>query len=675
VALQPLDWALVLIPLVVVVWISVKTQRHVRSVADFLAAGRVGGRYLVANATGEIGMGAITIVGIFEFYYASGFAMGWWKQATMPIGLIIVLTGFVIYRYRQSRVMTLAQFFERRYSKKFRIFMGIMGWISGTLNYGLFPIVATRFFVYFCGFPRHFHIGPVQVLTEAVVMFILLGSALLFTLAGGQLTVMVADCMEGIISSIMYLIVCAVLLSMFSWSQIAATMSDTPPTKSLLNPFDTMGIKDFNIWYVLIGVAGMFYNVISWQGGHAFRASAASPHEAKMGGILAQWRGQAKGVMFLVLAVCAYTYLHNPQYHEGAKWVNDAVSQIPDKETMRQMRVPLALSHFLPLGIKGLFASIVLFAMLACDSSYLHSWGSIFAQDVVLPFRKTHLTPQAHIRLIRWSIVLIAVFAYFFGLTYRQTDYLLMYQVLTATIFTGGAGAAIVGGFYWKKGTTAGAFAGMITGSILACGGAIIQQFRTVPHVVSQSGPHAASAWNAIHDLNGAWVSFFAMVAAVLTYSIVSVLTCREEFDLDRALHRGKWAVDESGNPLPEVSRPPRSWKAILGIDSNFTAGDKVISISLFTWSMSFFGVFIVVSIWQLIWRWPTSWWANYWCIVGIVIPLGVTLITTVWFTIGGVNDIRNLFRSLAKARRNEMDDGTVREQEGKVEAEDEARV
>src|SRR5579862_5492319 len=190
---------MVLIPLVVVVWIALKTQRHVKSVADFLAAGRAGGRYLVANATGEIGMGAITIVGIFEMYYQSGFSMGWWKQATMPIGMVIVLTGYVIYRYRQSRVMTLAQFFERRYSKNFRIFMGIMAWISGTLNYGLFPIVATRFFIYYCGFPQHLHVAGAQVLTEAVVMLLLLGSALIFTLAGGQLTVMVADCMEGII--------------------------------------------------------------------------------------------------------------------------------------------------------------------------------------------------------------------------------------------------------------------------------------------------------------------------------------------------------------------------------------------------------------------------------------------------------------------------------------------
>jgi SSS family solute:Na+ symporter len=675
VALQPLDWTLVLIPLVVVVWIAVKTQRHVKSVADFLAAGRAGGRYLVANATGEIGMGAITIVGVFEVYYASGFSMGWWKQATMPIGLVITLTGYVIYRYRQSRVMTLAQFFERRYSKNFRIFMGIMAWISGTLNYGLFPIVATRFFIYYCDFPQYFHIGATPVLTEAAMMLVLLGSALIFTLVGGQLTVMVADCMEGIISNIMYLIVCAVLLTTFPWSQIASTMADTPPTKSLLNPFDTMGIKDFNIWYVLIGVAGMFYNVISWQGGHAFRASAASPHEAKMGNILAQWRGQARGVMFLVLAVCAYTYLHNPQYHDGAQWVNNAVARIHDKETMRQMRVPLALSHFLPAGIKGLFAAIVLFAMLACDSSYLHSWGSIFAQDVVLPFRKTHLTPEAHIRLLRFSILFIAVFAYFFGLSYRQTDYLLMYQVLTATIFTGGAGAAIVGGFYWRKGTTAGAYAGMITGSALACAGAIVQQFAHAPGVIAYMGPRVTNAWDQIHGLNGAWVSFFAMIAAVITYVGVSLLTCRQEFDLDRALHRGKWAVDESGNPLPPVPKPPRSWKAILGIDPNFTRGDKVISISLFTWSMSFFAVFIIVSVWQVFWRWPTQWWTNYWYIVGILIPLGVTFITTVWFTIGGIHDIRRLFRTLAQTGRNELDDGTVRTDDAKVEAEDEARV
>ncbi len=641
-----IDWLILLIPVVVVGWVAVKTQRHVKSVADFLVASRAGGRYLVANATSEIAMGAITVVAAFQMYYQSGFVMGWYKQLTMLMPLILVLMGFVVYRYRESRIMTPAEFFERRYSKNFRILMGIMAWVSGTLNFALFPIVGTRFFMYYMGFPTHLQVMGYSVLTEAVLMFILLGCSLTFALAGGQLTVMIADCLEGIISNIMYLVVAAVLVYMFPWSQISHAMMERAAGQSLLDPFHAQKVKDFNLWYVLIGIYTGFYTWQCWQGGHAFKASASSPHETKMAGVLGQWRGYARTVMLVLLAVCAYAYMNMPSEHPGVQWVNQQMTQIAaqhDSQTADQMRIPLALSHFLPIGVKGMFASVMLFAMFSCDSSYLHSFGTIFAQDVILPFRKTHMSPKRHLLLIRLSIVLVAVIAYLYGLLFHQTQYLLMYQMITAAVFLAGAGAANLGGFYWRRATTAGAYAGMITGSTLAFGQMIGSHY--VPHF----------------PINGAWGYFIACLAALFVYVVVSLLTCREPFDLDRVLHRGKWAFDENGDPLPPVAKPPRSWKAILGFTPEFTRGDKWISGSLFAWILLMFLVFVVITTWNLLFQpWPETWWASYWYIVQIIVPFVIGAVTCVWFTIGGIRDIRQFFRTLATVRRNEYDDGTV---------------
>ena len=419
-------------------------------------------------------------------------------------------------------------------------------------------------------------------------------------------------------------------------------MSSRPATQSLLNPYHTSGVKDFNIWYVAIMVIANFYNVISWQGGHAFRASAINAHEAKMGNIMSKWRGYSRSVMIVLLAICAYTYLNLPKYAAGASWVDGSLSHIANKQTADQMRVPLALSHFLPMGIKGLVASIMLFAALACDSSYLHSFGSIFAQDVILPFYKRRLTPEQHIRIIRLSIIAVAVFAYFFGLFFPQTQYLLMYLTITASIFVGGAGSAILGGFYWKKGTTAGAYAGMITGSVLSVAGIVLPYY-----------------W---HDfpINGQWTYFISMIAAVVMYAIVSLLTYREDFDLDCILHRGKWAVDEQGNPLPPVPKPPRSWKAIIGIDAQFTRADTWTSGLLFAMSIALCLIFVIISAWNFVHAFSTHWWAMYWYVIGIWLPLLLGVITTIWFTIGGMKDLRALFKHLNGVRPDVGDDGTV---------------
>ena len=56
---------------------------------------------------------------------------------------------------------------------------------------------------------------------------------------------------------------------------------------SRINPFRTSHVEDFNFWYFLIGIIGILYGSMSWQGSQAYNSSAKSAHEAKMGSVLA----------------------------------------------------------------------------------------------------------------------------------------------------------------------------------------------------------------------------------------------------------------------------------------------------------------------------------------------------------------------------------------------------
>lgn len=149
-----IDWAIIGTMLAFMVGIAIRTKLLNRSVADFLATNRCAGRYLLTMADGMAGLGAITIAANFEKFYASGFAGVRWGQILAPLTLILALSGFVIYRYRETRVLTMAQFFEVRYSRRFRIFAGMLAFLLGILNYGIFPAVTARFLIYFCGLPR-----------------------------------------------------------------------------------------------------------------------------------------------------------------------------------------------------------------------------------------------------------------------------------------------------------------------------------------------------------------------------------------------------------------------------------------------------------------------------------------------------------------------------------------
>ena len=90
-----LDWSIVGVLVVFLVVVAAASRRHTRSVADFLAAGRCAGRYLISVSEGAAGLGAITLIAFWEMHYVRGFSGVWWKLPNWPILFMISLTGWV----------------------------------------------------------------------------------------------------------------------------------------------------------------------------------------------------------------------------------------------------------------------------------------------------------------------------------------------------------------------------------------------------------------------------------------------------------------------------------------------------------------------------------------------------------------------------------------------------
>jgi len=357
---------------------------------------------------------------------------------------------------------------------------------------------------------------------------------------------------------------------------------------------------------------------------------------------MANWKGLGNGAVITLLAVCAMTYLSHPDFAVQSAAVKAEVSQIAQPQLQTQMTVPIAVVHMLPPGIKGLLCIILLMGVFGGDGTHLLSWGSLFIQDVVVPLRKKPFAPEAHIRLLRWSMTGVAVFAFLFGCFFKQTEYIAMWWAVTEALYVGGAGVAIIGGLYWKKGTTAGAWAGLLTGSGLVTGGIIARQI-----------------WGDKFPLNGVQISFFGSISACLVYGIISLLTCRENFNMDRMLHRGVYAV-EAEKKFETKSKTKVTWGRLIGLDEHFTFGDKLLAGGLFGWSMLWFGVFVVGTTWNLIAPWPIAVWSQFWFVVGIGIPVFFAFVTAIWFTWGGIRDMRLFFRRLRAERVDALDNGMV---------------
>lgn len=688
-----IDWSMVVALLAVIVAVAITTKKHTQSVADFLAANRCAGRYLLCVAGGMSGLGAISIVAMFEMYYEAGFSATWWALMSMPIYLFASLSGWVIYRYRETRAMTLAQFFEMRYSRNFRVFAGIIGWLSGVINFGIFPAVGARFFVYFCQIPEiaqyeiQFLGSPLQIsVTYMLVMVFLLAISLYFVFLGGQIAVMVTDFVQGMFVSVAFLIILFYIFWMFDWVDIVETMkaAPNPETQSMLDPMKTEKLESFNPWYFIIAAFGSIYGYIAWQGSQGYRCSASTAHEAKMAGILGEWRGLVLALVTMLLPIGAYVIMHHADHAATANEVNAALELIKansDENTANQMTVPVVLSQSLPIVIRGMLAAVMLAAFISTHDTYLHSWGALFIQDVVLPFRKKPFETKQHLTLLRCSIFFVAVFIFLFSIFFRQNEKILLFFGITGAIYIGGAGSAILGGLYWKHGGTGGAWFAMASGAAMALIGLFLGQVwepwiypAMVEHTPGMlqaltkllEGISAAVPginWEVTPDkfpIDGQWMYMFSMLIAITGYvgfSMWSWLVLgKPGHDMERLLHRGKWTIKDDHDDA--TVEPVSGWRAILPTEE-FTTGDKWIYYAKLVWTVFWFAVFVFGTAYALNFNVSLNTWIEFWwwkVMLTVVIGVG----TTVWFFIGGMVDIKKLYERLRTMKRDHRDIGMV---------------
>jgi solute:Na+ symporter, SSS family len=653
VKLTLIDWPFIILIYIIIVGSAVYAKRYMRGVADFLAAGRSAGRYLMSVASGAAGLGSITIVANLQMNYEAGFAMSWWGMSMALFVLIVGVTGWVNYRFRATRCLTLAEFFERRYSRHFRMFAGLIAYAAGIVNFGIFPAVAAWFFIYYLGLPEHFNLLGLSLPTFPAIMLVLLVTAVYSVFAGGQIAVIVSDFLQGLFTNIVFVIVLLYLLHAVGWGDITATLLNQPAGKSLVNPFDTSYIPDFNFWYFLIGVFGMFYGAMSWQGGQAYNTSARSAHEGKMGIVLSNWRLIPQGIFMVIVPIIMMTVYTNPHWAQLRAQADSVVGAIANPAIQSQMRVPVILSLMLPAGLFGAFAAVMLACTITTHNTYMHSWGSILVQDVILPFRRRQLTPLQHVSWLRASIISVAAFIFLFSLLYKQTDAILMFFAITGAIFAGGSGAVIIGGLYTSWGTTLGAWVAMITGSTIAVGGIILQYLWAKSAWLLSLAPKC--------PINGQEFWGIAMGASALMYIVFSLIRPRR-FELQALLDRSAADVDTAAQA--RMQEPPL-WQRVFAITKEFTRTDKFIYVLSYAWTFGWVLVFIAGTLYNLFNHLRTGQWTGFAAWVQfwqayVWIYVGISVIVMVWFAIGGMRDLLAMFRRLNTMERDVLDTGQV---------------
>ncbi len=456
----PLDWGIVAIYLLGSVAIGWSVRKYIAGMADYVAAGRgIRTALGVATMTGTE-LGLVTVMYSAQKGFVGGFAAFHIAVLAGFVTLFVGLTGFIVARLRKMRVLTIPEFYERRFGRKTRILGGVLLAVGGILNMGLFLKIGSMFVVGITGLQHG------AALTA--VMVVLLSLVLVYTVMGGMVAVVITDYVQFVVLSIGFLLASALAIARLGWHDIFASVIEFKGEAGF-NPLmeGTFGVE-YVVWMGFLGLVGCAI----WPTAVARALAAQSVQVVKR---QYMWSSITFLIRFLIpyfWGICAFVFvMKTPELREAFFPVAAGAQPMDNLYAM-----PVFLGQILPAGVIGLVTAAMLAAFMSTHDSYLLCWSSVITQDIVAPLLGDRMSARSRITLTRVLIILVGLYILFWGLFYAGSEDIWDYMAVSGAIFFTGAFALLVGGLYWKRASSTGAVLALLIGFSAVLGLSPVQQ-------------------------------------------------------------------------------------------------------------------------------------------------------------------------------------------------------
>ncbi|SVC50836.1 uncharacterized protein METZ01_LOCUS303690, partial [marine metagenome] len=294
-----IDWVIVIVYMFGTVVIGLYVNRYIRNMSDYIVAGRSLRSYLAVATMVGSELGLVTVMYSAQKGFTGGFAAFHIGLIAGVVTLIVGITGFIVVPLRKMGVMTIPEFYEKRFSRGVRITGGLLLALSGILNMGLFLKAGAIFVTGLTGMT-----DPTSV---ALVMTVMLALVLIYTILGGMVSVVITDYIQFVVLSFGIILASGIAIAKLGWSSIVETVV-TVHGEAGFNPL--VEGSGFGPSYVMwmIFTAGLVSCAV-WQTA-VMRACAAESTEVVKK--LYMWSSIGFLIRFMVpqfLGICALTYL------------------------------------------------------------------------------------------------------------------------------------------------------------------------------------------------------------------------------------------------------------------------------------------------------------------------------------------------------------------------------
>ena len=136
--LHPIDLLIVLVYVGGTIVAGLLARSAIHGISDFLVAGRALKTHMAVATMVSTGLGLVTVMYSAQKGFTGGFAAFHIAVIAGVVAFIVGITGFIVIPLRKMGVMTIPEFYEKRFSRGVRIMGGLLLALSGILNMGLF---------------------------------------------------------------------------------------------------------------------------------------------------------------------------------------------------------------------------------------------------------------------------------------------------------------------------------------------------------------------------------------------------------------------------------------------------------------------------------------------------------------------------------------------------------
>lgn len=458
---SPLDWGIVILYLVLSVGIGIFANRYVGNLSDYIVAGRGTRTALgIATLTGTE-MGLVTVMYSAQKGFGAGFAAFHIGLIAGVMALLIGATGFIVARLRREEVLTIPEYYGRRFGKGVQVTGGLMLAFGGIFNMGMFLKTGSMFIVGITGMQSEAAITVVMVLLLSLVLF--------YTVMGGMISVILTDYVQFVVLAFGLLLATGISLYTLGWSHIFDVVIETKGEVAF-NPLaegSSFGL-DYVLWMAFLGLVGCAL----WPTAVARALSAESEESVKKQFMFSSITFAIRMIIPYFWGICAFVFIMGvPALKDAflpAEGGGDALESL--------YALPVYLGRILPVGIIGILTAAMIAAFMSTHDSYLLCWSSVLTNDVAKPLLGDRLSDKGAVLLTRIFVVVIGLLILLVSFVYPLKADLWDYMAVTGAIYFTGAFAVLCGGLYWKPASRCGAICALVAGSFAVFGLPAVQE-------------------------------------------------------------------------------------------------------------------------------------------------------------------------------------------------------